>query len=63
MRTSPPFGIIFRFPKSDKGIDLLSRKTAEIYADAVIEKIKSLDCSPEQKDQLIFDIIEYYKTH
>lgn len=41
--------IIFHFPTSEKGIKELNKKVAVTYANAVFEKVNGINCSKEQK--------------
>lgn len=45
--------ITFHFPSSDKGKEELSKKVAVTYATAVFEKVNKLNCSKEQKVEIL----------
>lgn len=48
--------ITFYFPTSEKGVAELSKKVAVTYANAVFEKVNKLDCSKEQKVEILNSI-------
>lgn len=49
------FNIIVHYPKN---MEALKKRVAQAHADAVIAKVKNLNCSGEQKKALIDAIIE-----
>lgn len=50
--------IIVHYPKTEEGKQELARRVASVHADAVLSRIKSLDCPDQQKLALIDAIIE-----
>lgn len=48
--------ITFHFPSSEKELENLSKKVALTYASAVFEKVNKLNCSKEQKVQILNSI-------
>ncbi len=57
MQTAPPPKLIVHFPSTAKGADRLARCIAQLHADAVIEKIQSLNCPTDQKMALLDSLI------
>ncbi|MBR0160605.1 MAG: hypothetical protein IJQ02_04900 [Oscillospiraceae bacterium] len=58
MRRMAPVKVIFHFPKTEEGNKVLAMRVAEVHANAVIQRIKDLDCSRAQKLELLDAIIE-----
>ena len=58
MRRMAPVNVIFHFPKTEEGSKELAGRVAEVHANAVIQRIKDLDCSRTQKLELLDAIIE-----
>lgn len=48
------FRIVLHFPENQRA---LARRVAKAHADVVISKVKSLNCSAEQKKSLLDSII------
>lgn len=48
--------ITFHFPSSEKELKNLSKKIANVYANAVFEKVNKLNCSKEQKVEILNSI-------
>lgn len=48
--------ITFHFPSSEKELENLSKKLAVVYANAVFEKVNKLNCSKEQKVEILNSI-------
>ena len=46
-------GVIMHYPTAPEKLEELSRKVAAVHAQTVIENIKSMPCSAEQKAELI----------
>ena len=44
MRKMVPVNVIVYYPKTEKGREDLARRVAEVHADAVIRRLKSLNC-------------------
>lgn len=45
--------ITFHYPTSEKDLENLSKKIANVYANAVFEKVNKLSCSKEQKVEIL----------
>lgn len=58
MRTSVPIQVKMYLPQTEEGHQDLARRVAGVHADAVVEKIKNLPCSKEQKQALIDDVLK-----
>ncbi len=50
---SAPINMIIYYPKSEEGKKLLTHRVAQVHADSVIDRIKRLNCSSEQKMKLL----------
>lgn len=50
--------IVVHYPKTEAGRQELANRAAQIHADSIIEKIKSLKCPAEQKVKLLDAVIE-----
>lgn len=61
MRTGTPIRIIVHSPQNEAGKKELARRVAELYADCVLGTIRGLDCSPEQKRELLQAVIDMRK--
>lgn len=61
IRTHAPVTVIIHSPQSQEGKLELSRRVAEIHADAVIHRIKSLNCPTSQKSALLEAVIQTAK--
>ncbi len=48
--------IVFHFPKTEKGVQELQKRVAEIHAEAVSHYLQTLNCTQEQKKALIEEI-------
>lgn len=53
--------VIVHMPKTEAGKAELSERVARIHADAVIQRIKTLDCPDQQKFQLLDAVIRTAK--
>lgn len=45
--------IILHFPKTEKGVQELQKRVAEIYAEAISHYLQTINCTQEQKRTLI----------
>lgn len=54
--------VIMHDPKSAALQRELTKKVAVVHAEAVIEKLKSVSCPPEQKAEIIDKIIQIHKN-
>ncbi len=61
MKRYSPIKIILYSPKADVGKHELAKRVAQIHADAVTMRIKSLRCPTEQKLRLLDTVIETAK--
>ena len=50
--------VIVYAPKTDAGKEELANRVASAHADAVIQRIKRLQCPAEKKQQLLDAVIE-----
>lgn len=57
MRKHGPVNVIFYYPKTEAGKEELARRVAEVHADAVIRRIKELNCPTSQKLKLLEAVI------
>ena len=49
--------LVLHFPQTESDRQELANRVAQIHADSILERIKSLDCPREQKLQLLDTII------
>lgn len=57
MKKHGPVNVIFYYPKTKAGKEELARRVAEVHADAVIRRIKALNCPTSQKLELLDAVI------
>ena len=57
MKKHGPVNVIFYYPKTEAGKEELARRVAEVHADAVIRRIKELNCPTSQKLELLDAVI------
>lgn len=57
MKKHGPVNVIFYYPKTEAGKEELARRVAEVHADAVIRRIKVLNCPTSQKLELLDAVI------
>lgn len=57
MKKHGPVNVIFYYPKTEAGKEELARRVAEVHADAVIRRIKELNCPTSQKLDLLDAVI------
>mgnify|MGYP006991513384 CR=1 FL=1 len=53
------FSVIIHYPKGEKAQQELAKKIADVHAQTVIELVKSMSSSTEQKVRLINEIKKY----
>jgi len=61
MKRHVPVHVNFYFPKDETGKHELSKRVAQIHADAVTMRIKNLRCPTEQKLRLLDTVIKTVK--
>ena len=57
-KKSAPIHVVVHYPQTAKGKRELAKRVASVHADAVIHKIKKLNCPAEQKMQLLDAVIQ-----
>lgn len=57
MRKIAPVNVIVYYPKTEEGREDLARRVAEVHADAVIQRLKSLNCPTRQKLELLDAVV------
>ena len=62
MSKAKPISIILHGPKTEEGIRTLRCQTAEIQAEYVLDAIRKLSVSPEQKLELLNAVIAAAKS-
>lgn len=62
LRRFKPVEIITYFPKSDIEADQLAKRTAAVHADIVHRHLSNLNCSAQQKQHLLEQVIASNKT-
>ena len=62
MRTMAPINLIMYYPKTDKGQAELAKRVADVHASSVIQRLKSLDCPTQQKQELLDAVIDTAKN-
>lgn len=45
--------LVIHRPADEKGREALAKKVASVHAQAVVERVKAMSCSPEQKVKLM----------
>ena len=61
MRTSPPIQLVVHFPQTEDGRQELARRVADVHASFVISTIRNLNCSANQKLELLQTVIDSTK--
>jgi hypothetical protein len=56
-----PINLIVYYPKSAEGREELAKRISDVYATAVTQRIKSLNCPTSQKLALLDAVIETVK--
>ena len=59
-RKSNPINVVVHYPQTEEGRRELAQRVASAHADMVYQTIQKLNCSSEQKVQLLDSIIETY---
>lgn len=62
LRRFKPVEIVTYFPKSDTDSKQLAQRTAAVHADIVHRHLTNLNCSAQQKQHLLEQIIAGNKT-
>lgn len=57
MRKPQPINVILYGPRTEQGKEELANRVASVHADAVLRRIRDLQCPQEQKDELLDAII------
>lgn len=57
MKKHGPVEVVIYYPKTEAGKEELARRVAEVHADAVIRRIKELNCPTSQKLELLDAVI------
>lgn len=57
MKKHGPVEVVFYYPKTEAGKEELARRVAEVHADAVVRRIKELNCPTSQKLELLDAVI------
>ena len=57
MKKHGAVNVKFYFPKTQEGQEELARRVSEVHADAVIRRIKELNCPTSQKLELLDAVI------
>lgn len=57
MRKMAPVNVIVYYPKTEEGREYLARRVAEVHANAVIRRLKSLNCPTRQKLELLDAVV------
>lgn len=57
MRKMAPVNVIVYYPKTEEGREDLARRVAEVHANAVIRRLKSLNCPTRQKLELLDAVV------
>lgn len=58
MRKMAPINVIVYYPKTEEGLEELSRRVALVHADAVNRRLKELTCPEKQKLELLDAVID-----
>lgn len=58
IRKMAPVNVIVYYPKTEEGKEELARRVAEVHADAVVRRLKSLNCPNRQKLQLLDAVVD-----
>jgi len=56
-----PVNLIVYYPKTEEGKEELARRVSDVHASAVTQRLKSLNCSTQQKLDLLDAVIETVK--
>lgn len=61
IRRSASIRLIVHYPKTEEGQKELSRRVAEVHADAVAGRLGRLECPAKQKQELLQAVIDTAK--
>ena len=57
IRKMAPINVIVYYPKTEEGIEELARRVSDVHAAAVNQRLKSLNCPTQQKQELLDAVI------
>lgn len=58
----PPVNLIVHYPDTAEGKEELARRAADVHANVVNQRLKSLNCPAKQKLDLLDAVIETVKS-
>ena len=58
IRKCAPINLIVHYPKTEEGKEELARRVADVHADSVIQRLKSLNCPTKQKLELLDAVVD-----
>lgn len=61
IRSMAPVNVIVYYPKTEAGKETLAKRVAEAHAAAVSQRLKSLNCPTNQKQELLNAVIHTVK--
>ncbi len=61
IRKMAPINLIVYYPKTEEGKEELARRVSDVHAAAVNQRLKSLNCPTNQKQELLDAVIETAK--
>lgn len=57
IRKMAPINVIVYYPKTEEGKEELARRVSDVHATAVNQRLKSLNCPTQQKQELLDAVI------
>lgn len=63
IRKMAPINVIVYYPKTEEGKEELARRVSDVHAAAVNQRLKSLNCPTQQKQELLDAVIETVKKN
>lgn len=57
IRKMAPINVIVYYPKTAEGKEELARRVSDVHAEAVNQRLKSLNCPTQQKQELLDAVI------
>ena len=63
IRKMAPINLIVYYPKTEEGQEDLARRVADVHANSVTQRLKSLNCPTQQKQELLDAVIQTAKKH
>lgn len=63
IRKMAPINVIVYYPKTEEGKEELARRVSDVHAAAVNQRLKSLNCPTQQKQELLDAVIETAKKN